>query len=79
MSKSHITYAQKLSGMLASLTAFLCSAIIFVKSSAITMSVLIHALMTVIPATVATGVLGHMIGKIFDSAKKKKSLNQFRR
>lgn len=72
-----ITYAQKISGMLASLTAFLCTAIIFLKSSTINMTVLIYALSIIVPATLATGVLGYFIGKIFDSKKKKKSLNNF--
>ncbi len=72
-----ITYSQKISGMLASLTAFLCTTIIFLKSTTINMTVLLYALSVILPATLAMGFLGYFIGKIFDSTKKKKSLNKF--
>lgn len=77
MAEKGITYSTKISGMLASLTAFLCTVIIFLKSTTINMTVLIYALSTIIPATLSMGVLGYLIGKIFDSTKKKKSLNKF--
>lgn len=76
MSNNTFNYEKKISGMLASLTAFLCTIIIFIKSSAIDLSVLIHTLTIVIPATFAMWILGSWIGKILDSTKKKKSLGK---
>lgn len=63
--------------MLASLTTFLCSAIIFVRSETITLNVLIYALSIIIPAAFLTGFFGYYIGKIFDSTRKKRKLNKF--
>ena len=77
MAGKSITYAQKLGGMLASLTTFVCCCIIFLTIRTMTMNDLIYALSIIIPAAVITGFLGFQIGKIFDSKKKKKSLNKF--
>lgn len=77
MEKKTITYAQKISGMLASITAFLCTGIIFLNSSTMNMNVLLYALSIIVPATLIMGFLGNLIGKIFDSTKKKKTLNRF--
>lgn len=74
MASKGISYAVKISGMSASLTVFLCTTIIFLKSHTINMSVLLYALSIIIPAGIATGFLGYYIGKTFDSARKKKSL-----
>ena len=70
-------YSQKISGMLASLTAFLCTALIFFNAEIITLSTLLHALSIIVPATLIVGYLGFQIGKIFDSTKKKNKLNRF--
>lgn len=72
-----INYSKRFCGMLASLTTFLCSLIIFVKSETITLNVLIHALSIIVPAAFVTGVLGYYMGKIFDSTRKKRKLNKF--
>lgn len=77
MGEKGITYSMKISGLLASLTAFICTALIFFKSSTINMVMLIHALSIIIPATIIMGFLGHLIGKIFDSTRKKRSLKKF--
>lgn len=78
MATKGITYAVKFSGMLASLTTFLCCAIIFTKTKGvIDMGTLIYALCTVIPAAITVGTFGYLIGKIFDGTKKKKKLNKF--
>lgn len=77
MALKGINYAKRFSGMLASLTTFLCSIIIFVKSSEITLDVLLYALSIIVPAAVLTGVLGYYIGKIFDSTRKKRKLKKF--
>lgn len=77
MAPKGINYAKRFSGMLASLTTFLCSIIIFVKSSEITLDVLLYALSIIVPAAVLTGLLGYYIGKIFDSTRKKRKLKKF--
>lgn len=78
MTAKGITYAQKLCGMSASLTAFLCSAIIFLKTTtSMDMNTLVYALCTIVPASVIVGTFGYLIGKIFDGTKKKKKLNKF--
>ncbi len=77
MALKGINYAKRFSGMLASLTTFLCSIIIFVKSSEITLDVLLYALSIIVPAAVLTGLLGYYIGKIFDSTRKKRKLKKF--
>lgn len=77
MGSKSITYSLKISGLMASLTAFVCTALIFLKSQTINMTVLLHALSIIVPATIVMGYLGHLIGKIFDSTKKKKSLKKF--
>ncbi len=70
-------YALKISGMLASLTAFLCTTLIFFNAEIITLSTLLYALSIIVPATLIVGYLGFQIGKIFDSTKKKNKLNRF--
>ncbi len=77
MAGKSITYAQKLGGMLASLTTFVCCCLLFLTLQSMTMNDLIYALSIIIPAALITGFLGFQIGKIFDSKKKKKSLNKF--
>lgn len=72
-----INYAKRFSGMLASLTTFLCSIIILVKSQEITLNVLLYALSIIVPAAVVTGGLGYYIGKILDSTRKKRKLKKF--
>ena len=75
MIKSGITYSKKFSGMMASLTAFVCGALIFTRSSIFDLDLLLHGLSIIIPAAVVVGYLGFQIGKIFDVPRKKKSLN----
>lgn len=78
MTTKGITYAQKLCGLSASLTVFLCSVIIFIRTNTMMdMNTLIYALCTIIPAGVIVGTFGYLIGKIFDGTKKKKKLNKF--
>ena len=77
MGSSSKKYAYKISGMLASLTAFLCTALIFFNAEIITLSTLLYALSIIVPATLIVGYLGFQIGKIFDSTKKKNKLNRF--
>ena len=74
MGTNNNKYAKKISGMLASLTAFICTALIFYNHKVMTMATLIYALTIIVPAVVVVGYLGFQIGKIFDSTKKKKSL-----
>ncbi len=75
MIKSGITYSKKFSGMMGSLTAFICGALIFTRSSTFDLNLLLHGLGIIIPAALIVGYLGFQIGKIFDLPKKKKSLN----
>lgn len=78
MATKGITYAQKFCGMSASLTIFVCSSIIFLRTTtSIDMNTLIHAICIVAPAAFIVGTLGYYIGKIFDGTKKKKKLNKF--
>lgn len=73
-----IKYATKLSGMSASLTVFLCSAIIFARTKGvIDLNTLLYYLYIVVPGALIVGFLSFYIGKIFDSKKKKKKLNKF--
>ncbi len=72
-----INYAKRFSGMLASLTTFLCAIIIFVRSAEINLNVLFYALSIIIPAALITGVLGYYIGKILDSTKRGKKLKKY--
>ena len=74
MSAKKISYSHKISGMLASLTAFVCTAMIFFNNRVMTLGTLIYALSIIVPAVIVVGYLGFQIGKIFDSTKKKKSL-----
>ena len=74
MKNNNIKYAHKIGGMLASLTAFICAALIFINAQVITMATLIYALSIVVPAVLVVGYLGFQIGKIFDTKKKKKKL-----
>ncbi len=75
MIKSGITYSKKFSGMMASLTAFVCGALIFARSATFDLDLLIHGLSIIIPAAIIVGYLGFQIGKIFDVPRKKRSLN----
>ncbi len=75
MVKSGITYSKKFSGMMASLTAFVCGGLIFARSSTFDLNLLIHGLSIIIPAAIIVGYLGFQIGKIFDVPRKKRSLN----
>lgn len=77
MTTDKIKYAKKISGMLASLTAFICTSLIFLNAPVITMGTLLYALSIIIPGTLIVGYLGFKIGKIFDTKKKKKSLMRF--
>lgn len=73
-----IKYATKLSGMSASLTVFLCSAIIFARTKGvIDLDTLIYYFCIVVPGAFIVGFLSFYIGKIFDTKKKKKKLNKF--
>lgn len=74
MTTNKIKYSQKLGGMSASLTVFLCTTIIFLRAESISMSLLLYALSIIVPAGLITGYLGFKTGQIFDSTKKKKSL-----
>ncbi len=76
MGSSSKKYAYKISGMLASLTAFLCTALIFFNSEVIRLSTLFYALSIIVPATLIVGYLGFRIGKIFDSTRKKNKFNR---
>lgn len=74
----NVTCAKKLCGMSASLTVFLCSAIIFVKTKGeINFETLLYTLYIVVPGALIVGMLGYYTGKIFDGTKKKKKLNKF--
>ena len=74
----NITCAKKFCGMSASLTVFLCSAIIFVKTKGmINFETLLYTLYIVVPGALIVGTLGYYTGKIFDGTKKKKKLNKF--
>ena len=78
MAEKGITYAVKFSGMSASLTVFLCCAIIFVRTRGeIDFNTLLYSLYIVVPAGVIVGFLGYYPGKIFDGTKRKKKLNKF--
>ena len=78
MAKQEFTNAKKISGMAASLTVFLCSAIIFVRTKGlIDLNTLLYSLYIIIPGAVIVGWLGYNIGSIFDNTKKKKKLNKF--
>lgn len=77
MTTGKTKYAKKISGMLASLTAFICTCFIFYNASVITMGTLLYALSIIVPAVLVVGYLGFRIGKIFDSKKKNKSLARF--
>lgn len=72
-----VNYAKRFSGMLASLTTFLCALIIFVRSAEINLSVLLYALSIIVPAALITGILGYYIGKIFDSTRRGKKLKKY--
>ena len=74
MGNNSIKYSHKISGMLASLTAFICTALIFLNAQVITMATLIYALSIIVPAILSVGYLGFQIGKIFDTKKKKRNL-----
>lgn len=74
MDNNGIKYSHKIGGMLASLTAFICTALIFFNSPVITMATLIYALSIIVPAVLIVGYLGFQIGKIFDTKKKKKKI-----
>ena len=74
----NITCAKKFCGMSASLTIFLCSAIIFVKTKGmINFETLLYTLYIVVPGALIVGTLGYYTGKIFDGKKKKRKLNKF--
>lgn len=73
MTKDKLKYSKKISGLLASLTAFICTTLIFLNSPIITMGTLLYALSIIVPAVLIVGYLGFKIGNIFDK-KKKKSL-----
>lgn len=76
MTTEKIKYSKKISGLLASLTAFICTTLIFLNAPVITMNTLIYALSIIIPATLIVGYLGFKIGNIFDTKKKRKSLTR---
>lgn len=79
MASKGIKYAYKIGGMSASLTTFICTAIIFVNTrGVISMATLLYALSIIVPAALIVGYLGFQIGKIFDSTKKKKKLRRFK-
>lgn len=79
MAKKGIKYSYKLGGMSASLTTFICTAIIFVNArGVISMNTLIYALKIVVPAAIVVGYFGFQVGKIFDSTKKKKKLSSYK-
>lgn len=79
MAANGIKYAYKLGGLAASLTVFLCSALIFFNNQGhMNINTLIYALGIIVPAGAIVGYLGFQIGKIFDSAKKKKKLSKFK-
>jgi len=73
MTTDKLKYSKKISGLLASLTAFICTTLIFLNSPIITMGTLLYALSIIVPAVLIVGYLGFKIGNIFDK-KKKKSL-----
>ena len=75
MIKSGITYSKKFCGMMASLTAFVCGALIFARSTVFDLDLLLHGLSIIIPAAIVVGYLGFQIGKIFDLPRKKRSLD----
>ena len=79
MTTGKIKYSKKISGLLASLTAFICSLLIFLNAPIITMGTLIYALKIIVPATLVVGYLGFKIGNIFDTKKKRKSLARLRK
>ena len=81
MEEKKFTYSQKISGLLASLTAFVCSAIIFLRTQGnMTLNTLLYSLGIIVSGSVVVGLLGHYIGKIIEgSKKKKKKLNKFMR
>lgn len=72
MGNDGIKYSHRICGMLSSLTAFICTTLIFFNSPIITMATLIYALKIIIPAVLIVGYLGFQIGKLFESKKKKK-------
>lgn len=77
MDNKSIKYSHRISGMLASLTAFICTALIFFNSPVITMATLIYALKIIVPAVLVVGYLGFQIGKLFETKKKKKKNSNF--
>ena len=79
MATGKIKYSKKISGLLASLTAFICSLLIFLNAPIITMGTLIYALKIIIPATFLVGYLGYKIGNIFDNKKKRNPLSRLRK
>lgn len=76
MATGKIKYSKKISGLLASLTAFICTSLIFLNAPIITMGTLIYALSIIVPAVLVVGYLGFKIGNIFDTKKKRKSLTR---
>ena len=76
MATGKIKYSQKISGLLASLTAFVCTTLIFLNAPIITMGTLLYALSIIVPAVLVVGYLGFKIGNIFDTKKKRKSLTR---
>ena len=80
MEEKKFTYSKKISGLLASFTAFVCSAIIFLRTQGnMSLNTLIYSLGIIISGSLIVGYLGGQIGKIFDGSKKKKKLNKFMR
>lgn len=71
-----LTFAQKISGMFACGTALICGVFIFSKSLP-DLNLLLYGLSVIVPASVCTGMMGFLIGKILDSQNKKKSAGQF--
>ncbi len=66
-------YAFKISMIFAITTAIICG--IFIFSKGLDAETLIYSLSIIVPASSCIGILGFLIGKIFDSEKKKGSSN----
>jgi len=65
-------FRKKIGGMLACLAVIVCGSIIFTKSVP-DLNLLLYGATVVIPASLCMGLLGYLIGKIFDSINKTKS------
>lgn len=79
MAANGIKYAYKLGGLAASLTVFLCSALIFLNNQGhMNINTLIYALGIIVPAGLVVGYLGFQIAKYLIPLKKKKKLSKFK-